>query len=146
MELTVTPRRKRFCIDQTEILRVEQALPAAEGESDAYRVMDTLYREIAARSLRFAETVLLSYCREQYEALSEHDRKFCVPRRLFRVEALLREEAPDCISVELCVTWRAGKATVFERRERQTWGMREGVYRMIPPKETNSCKPQQKLR
>lgn len=137
MEFPLVKTEKCYCSGGEELLRAVISMP--EGlEGEEMREISRFLSEIGDRTLCFSENFLFPITVEEYEALSPHDRKFQIPRRVYRVTVTLeREQNEACgeiLRTVLLVVLRRKGRNEFEQRIERIWSKhgKSGVYKMIP--------------
>ncbi len=136
MEFQITSAEKRYCAGQEELLRTIVSMPTGfEGEE--MRELFRFLTELAERSFAFSENILFPSIRAEYEALSPRDKKFAVPRRVYRVTVTVKRtkdaEYGEALRTELLVALRKRGRNEFETCVARSWvkSRRSGVYQMV---------------
>lgn len=144
MEFSKDCTQRRYCAEGEELLRAVVSIPTVP-QDEPFRVISELCREINDRSLLFAEKTLFPSIRAEYEMLSPHDRKFAIPRRVYRVE-ITAETASDetygeAIRMVLSVTLRRRGRTEFHTEEIRLWAKdkKQNAFFMVDTERNGKC-------
>lgn len=136
MEFPLVKTEKRYSSGGEELLRTVLSMPnGLEGEE--MRELLRFFSEISERTLCFSETILFPIAVEEYEALSPHDRKFQIPRRVYRVTVTLERAEGEgegrILRTVLSVALRKRGRNEFEQRIERIWARcgKAGVYKMV---------------
>jgi len=150
MEFSQCCTEKRYCMDGEELLRAIVSIPS-DTEDDSLRVLADLCKALSDRSLLFAEERLFPSICAEYEGLSPHDRKFAIPRRVYRVdvraETVTDEAYGEAIRMTVSVTLRRKGRTEFSRSEVRLWAKygKNPVFMMVnAQRKTKKDKDHQK--
>ena len=140
MEFPLVKTEKRYSSGGEELLRTVLSTPnGLEGEE--MRELSRFISEIKERTLCFSEHILFPIAVEEYEALSPHDRKFQIPRRVYRVTVALEraegegeaEREETILRTVLLLALRRRGRNEFEQRIERIWARcgKAGVYKMV---------------
>ena len=136
MGYPLTMEEKCYCTGGEELLRTVLITPEGLGGEETAE-LSRLLGEIKARSLFFSEQVLLPAFKAEYDALSPRDKKFSVPRRVYRVTVTVERETSEiygaCLRTTLLVALRKRGRNEFETRVERLWAKnaKDGVYKMV---------------
>lgn len=136
MEFPLVLTEKRYCSGGEELLRAVISMPnRLEGKE--MTELSRFLSEIRERSLCFSEHILFPTVLKEYEALSPHDRKFQIPRRVYRVTVTLEREQNEgdgeILRSVLLVALRKRGRDEFTQRIERIWAKdrRSGIYKML---------------
>lgn len=136
MEFPLVLTEKRYCSGGEELLRTVISMPE-QLPAEEMRELSRFLSEIRERSLCFSEHILFPTVIKEYEALSPHDRKFQIPRRVYRVTVTLEREQSEAhgeiLRTTLIVALRKRGRNEFEQRLKRIWAKdrRSGIYKML---------------